>query len=193
MSIKSVMPSNHLILCPPLLLLPSIFPSIRVFSSGLALHIRWPKYWSFSFSNRPSNEYSGLTSFRIDCVESFRYRSLWSPVLPLSSLVLIPLFWRGLRSTPAAPVWPWVRHLTSRSCLTFPITGLRWRLNILIFIKCLKQNLTSNKHFLSVSWMKFLVYVCLSPQITCSLSTRTLSVYEISQEIILEWGCHFLL
>ena len=66
MSIKSVMPSNHLILCCPLLLLPSIFPSIRVFSNQLALHIRWPKYWSFSFSISPSNEYSGLISFRID-------------------------------------------------------------------------------------------------------------------------------
>ena len=66
MSIESVMPSNHLILCHPLLLPPSIFPSIRVFSSEAALGIRWPKYWSFSFSISPSNEYSGLVSFRMD-------------------------------------------------------------------------------------------------------------------------------
>ena len=67
MSIESVMPSNQLILCHPLLLLPpSIFPSIRVFSSESVLPIRWPKYWSFSFSISPSNEYSGLISFRID-------------------------------------------------------------------------------------------------------------------------------
>ena len=65
MSIKSVMPSNHLILCCPLLL-PSIFPSIRVFSNGSVLPIRWPKDWSFSFNISPSNEYSGLISFRID-------------------------------------------------------------------------------------------------------------------------------
>ena len=65
-SIEFVMPSNHLILCHPLLLLPSIFPSIRGFSSESALHIRWPNYWSFSFSISPSNEYSGLISFRID-------------------------------------------------------------------------------------------------------------------------------
>ena len=65
MSIESVMPSNHLMLCP-LLFLPSILPSIRVFSSDLALHIRWPKYWSFSFSISPSSEYSGLISFRMD-------------------------------------------------------------------------------------------------------------------------------
>ena len=64
-SIESVMPSNHLILCCPLLLPPSIFPSIRVFSNESALSIRWPKYWSFSFSISPSNEYSGLISFRM--------------------------------------------------------------------------------------------------------------------------------
>ena len=66
MSFESVMPSNHLILCPPLLLLLSIFPSIRVFSNETALHIRWPKHWSFSFSISPSNDYSGLISFRKD-------------------------------------------------------------------------------------------------------------------------------
>ena len=66
MSIKSVMPSNHLVLCRPLLLPPSVFPSIRIFSSESVLHIRLPKYWSFSFSISPSNEYSGLISFRMD-------------------------------------------------------------------------------------------------------------------------------
>ena len=69
MSIESVMPSNHLIFCHPLLLLPSIFPSIKVFSNESALPIRWPKYWSFSFSIRPSNEYSGLISFRMDWLD----------------------------------------------------------------------------------------------------------------------------
>ena len=66
MSLVSVTPSNHLILCHPLLLLPSIFPSIRVFSNESALHIRWPKYWSFSFNISPSNEHPGLISFRMD-------------------------------------------------------------------------------------------------------------------------------
>ena len=65
-SIESVMPSNHLILCRPLLLLPSIFPSIRVFSNESVLHIRWPKYWNFSFNISPSNEHPGLISFRMD-------------------------------------------------------------------------------------------------------------------------------
>ena len=69
MSIESVMPSSHLILCCPLLLLPSIFPSIRVFSKESVLHIRWPKYWSFSFNISPSNEHSGLISFRMDWLD----------------------------------------------------------------------------------------------------------------------------
>ena len=69
MSIESVMPSNHLVLCHRFLLLPSIFPSIRVFSNESALHIRWPKYWNFSFSIRLSNECSGLISFRIDWLD----------------------------------------------------------------------------------------------------------------------------
>ena len=69
MSTESVMPSNHLILCHPLILLPSIFPSIRVFSNESVLHIRWPKYWSFSFSINPSNEYSGLISFWMDWLD----------------------------------------------------------------------------------------------------------------------------
>ena len=69
MSVELAMPSNHLILCHPILLLPSIFPSIRVFSNEPALHIRWPKYWSFSFSVSLSKEYSGLISFRIDWLD----------------------------------------------------------------------------------------------------------------------------
>ena len=69
MSIESLMPSNHLILCRPLLLLPSIFPTIRVFSNKSALHIRWPKYWSLSFNISPSNEHPGLISFRMDWLD----------------------------------------------------------------------------------------------------------------------------
>ena len=69
MSIESVMPSNHLILCRPLILLPSIFPSIRIFSNKSALHIRWPKYWSFSFNISPSKDHPGLISFRMDWLD----------------------------------------------------------------------------------------------------------------------------
>ena len=86
MSTESVMPSNHLILCCPLLL-PSIFPSIRVFSNESALPIRWPKYWSFTFSNSPFSEYSGLISFRISWFELFAFSSVqFSSVQSLSCI-----------------------------------------------------------------------------------------------------------
>ena len=97
MSIVLVMPSNHLILCHPLLLLPSIFPSIRVFSNESALRIRWPKYWSFNFTIRPSNEYLGLLSFRIDWFDLLAVQgTLKSPLAPqfknINSLALCLLY-----------------------------------------------------------------------------------------------------
>ena len=85
-SIESVMPSNHLILCRPLLLPPSIFPSIRVFSNESALRIKWPKYWSFSFSISPSNEYSGLISFRIDWLDHLRESKGLSRVFSITTI-----------------------------------------------------------------------------------------------------------
>ena len=101
MSIESVMPSNHLILCHPLLLLPSIFPSISIFSSELALHIRWPKYWSFSFSISPFNEYSEFISFRIDRLDLlavqgtlkslFQHHSLKASILWHSAFFMVQL------------------------------------------------------------------------------------------------------
>ena len=81
MSTALVMPSNHLILCSPLLLPPSIFPSIRVFSNESALHIRWPKYWSFSFSISPSNEYSRLISFRMDWLDLLAVQGTFKSLL----------------------------------------------------------------------------------------------------------------
>ena len=101
MSIELVMPSNHLIFCPPLLFLPPIFPSIRVFSNELALRIRWPKYWNFSFSISPSNEYSGLISFRIDWFNLLavqgtlktlpQYHNLKASVLQCSDFFIVQL------------------------------------------------------------------------------------------------------
>ena len=101
MFFELVMPSNHLILCRPLLLLPSIFPSIRVFSNESALPIRWPKYWSFSFSISPSNEYSGLISFRIDWFDLLavqgtlksllQHHSSKASVLQCSAFFVVPL------------------------------------------------------------------------------------------------------
>ena len=81
MSIESVMPSNHLILCRPLLILPSIFPSIRVFSNESVLHMRWPKYWSFSFSINSSSKYSGLISFRMDWFDLLAVRGTLKSLL----------------------------------------------------------------------------------------------------------------
>ena len=92
MSIESVIPSNHLILCHPLLLLPSIFPSIRVFSNESALHIRWPKYWSFSFSISPSKEHPGLISFRMDWLDLLAMQGTFTGlqnIVPTSSLLPI--------------------------------------------------------------------------------------------------------
>ena len=81
MSIESMIPSNHLILCRPLLLLPSIFPIIRVFYNESVLHIRWPKYWNFSFSISPSNEYSGLTFFRMDWLDLLAVQGTFKSLL----------------------------------------------------------------------------------------------------------------
>ena len=101
MSIKSVMPSNHLIFCRPLFLLPSILPSIRVFSNELALHIRWPKNWSFSFSISPSNEHQGLISFRMDWLDLLavqgtlksllQHHSSKASILPCSAFFIVQL------------------------------------------------------------------------------------------------------
>ena len=101
MSIESVMPSNHLILCHPLLLLPSIFPSIRVFSNEPALHVRWPKYWSFSFNISPSKEHPGLISFRMDWLDLlavqgtlkslFQFHSSKTSVVRCSAFFLVQL------------------------------------------------------------------------------------------------------
>ena len=85
MSVELVMPSNHLILCRPLLLPPSIFPSIRVFSKESFLHIRWPKYWSFSFSISPSNEYLGLISFRMDWLDLLAVQGAFKSLLQYHS------------------------------------------------------------------------------------------------------------
>ena len=100
MSIELVMPSNHLILCHPLLFLPSVFSSIRIFSNESVLHIRWPKYWSFSFSLSPSNEHPGLISFRVDWLDLlavqgmlkslFQHHSSKASVLQCSAIFYFP-------------------------------------------------------------------------------------------------------
>ena len=157
MSIESVMPSNHLILCCPLLLLPSIFCSIRVFSSELVLRIRWPKYWSFSFSISPSNEYSGLISFRMDwfdllavqgTLKSLQHHSSKASILQCSAFFMVQL------SYP-------LTYMT----LTYMTTGKTIALTVLTFVSkviCLLFNMLSrlviallprSKHLL-ISWQQ---------------------------------------
>ena len=108
MSIESVMPSSHLILCHPLLLLPPIPPSIRVFSSELALHMRWPKYWSFSFSISPSNEHPGLISSSSDiCQSQSPSMSLSHPFSPLVTIGLFghSVWWFSLERLDLGPTF----------------------------------------------------------------------------------------
>ena len=118
MSIESVMPSNHLILCRPFLLLPSIFPSIRVFSNESVLHIRWPKYWSFSFSISPSNEYSELISFKMDWLDLLAVQGTLKESSPtpqfksIKSLVLLS----GTYSNQFPP-YPWPHSVSATSVL----------------------------------------------------------------------------
>ena len=124
MSIESIMPSNHLILCCPLLLLPSIFPSIRIFSNKSALYIRWPKYWSFSFSISPSTEYSGLIYFRIDWSDHavqdtlkslLQHHSLKASILWHSAFFMIHLSHQYMttRKTIALTTWTFVGKVMS--------------------------------------------------------------------------------
>ena len=94
MSIDSVMSSNHLLLCHPLFLLPSVFPSIRVFSNESALHIRWPKYWNFSFSISPSNEYTGLISFMMDLFDLLAVQGTVKSLLQNCNLKAL-ILWRS--------------------------------------------------------------------------------------------------
>ena len=125
MSIESMMPSNHLILCFPLLLLPSIFPSIRVFSNESIHCIRWPEYWSFSFSISPSNEYSGLISFGMDWLDLLavqgtlksllQHHSLKASILQCSTFFMVQLspLYMSTGKTIALTRWTFVRRVMS--------------------------------------------------------------------------------
>ena len=125
MSTELVMPSNRLFLCHPLLLPPSIFPSISVFSTESALHMRWPKCWSFSFGISPSNEYSGLISFRMDCLDLLavqgtlksllQHHSSKASILPCSALFIVQLShpYMTTRKTIALTRWIFVRNVST--------------------------------------------------------------------------------
>ena len=127
MSIESVMPSNHLILCHPLLLLPSIFPSIRVFSNESALRIRCPRYWSFSFNISPSNEHPGLISFRMDWLDLLAVQGTLKSLLQHHSILWRSAFFIVQLSHPymttgktiALTRWIFVGNMLSRLVITF--------------------------------------------------------------------------
>ena len=132
MSIESEMPSNHLILCHPLLFLPSIFPSIKVFPNELALCIRWPKYWSFSLSISPSNEYSGLISFRVDWFDLLAVQQTFKSLLQhynlKASVLWCSLFFMVQLSHPYTTTGKTIallcRPLLAKWCLCFLICCL---------------------------------------------------------------------
>ena len=160
MSIESVMPSNHFILCHPLLLLPSIFPSIRIFSSESLLRMRWPKYWSFSFSISPSNEHPGLISFRMDWLDLLavqgtlksllQYHSSKASVLWCSAFFIVQL------SHPYVTTGKTIA-LTRRTCVG--------KVMSLLFNKLSKLDiafLPKSKHLL-ISWLQSTSAVILEP------------------------------
>ena len=127
MSFESVMPSNHLILCHPLLLLPSVFPSITVFSNESVLGIRWPKYWSFSFSISPSNKYSGLISFQIDWLDLLavqgtlksllQHHSWKASILRLSAFFIVQLSHPYMTTGKTIALTRWT--FVGKSCLLY--------------------------------------------------------------------------
>ena len=159
--IELVMPSNHLILCCPLLCLPSIFPSIRVFSNESALHIRWPKYWSFSFSISPSNEYSGLFSFGMDWLDllvlqgtlkSFlQHHSSKASILQCSSLFIVQL------SHP---------YMTTRKTIAFSRQTFVGKVVSLLFNMLSRLAITflPRSKRLLISWLQSPSAVILEPQ-----------------------------
>ena len=137
MSIESVMPSNHLILCCPLLLLPSIFPSIRVFSNQSVLRIRWPKYWSFSFSISPSNEYSGLVSFRMDWFDLLAVQETLKSLLQYNSSKASSAL-SFLYSSTLTSIWDYYKKtiaLTRQTSVT-PWKILLWDICYILEVTC---------------------------------------------------------
>ena len=133
MSIESVMPSSHLMLCRPLLLLPPIPPSIRVFSNESALHIRWPKYWSFNFSISPSNEHPGLISFRMDWLDLLAVQGTLKSLLQHHSSKT-SIFWCSLSFFHSPALTSIHDHWKNHS---LDQTDLCWQSNVCFLICCL--------------------------------------------------------
>ena len=173
MSIESVMPSNHLIPCHPLLLLPSIFPSIRVCSSESVLHIRQPQYWNFSFNTSPYNEYSGLLSFRIDWFDLFavqgtlnsllQHHSLKASFLQHSAFFMIQLShpYMTTGKTIAFTIWTFVGKVISLLFYTkFVIAILpKSRCLLILWLQSLPASILKPKKIVSHGFHIFLMYL----------------------------------
>ena len=174
MSIESVMPSNHLILCRPLLLLPSIFPSIRVFSNESALCIKWPKYWSFSFNISTSNEHPGLISFRMDWLDILvvqgTLKSLLQHNCSKASILLCSVFLIVQLSHP---------YLTTGETIALTRQTFVGKVMSLLFNMLSRLVITflpRSKHLL-ISWLKSLSAVILEPQKIVSHYFHCFSIY----------------
>ena len=179
MSIKSVIPSNHLILCRPLLLLPSIFLSIRVFSSESVLHIRWPKYWSFSFSISPSNNYSGLISFRTDWFELLAVQGTLKSLLQHhSSKVSI---FRRSASFIVQLSHPYVTTGKTIALTRQTFAGKVMSLLLNMLSRLVITFLPRNKHLL-ISWLQSPSAVILEPK-----KIKSVSVSTVSPPVYHEW------
>ena len=180
MSIKTVMPSNHLILCRPLLLLPSIFPSIRVFSNESALHIRWPKYWSFSFNISPSKEHPGLISFRMDWLDLLAVQGILKSLLQhhssKASILWCAAFFIVQLSHP---------YMTTGK--TIALTGRTFvgKVMSLLFNKLSRLVITffPRSKCLLISWLQSPSAVILEPQKRKSATVSTVSP-SISHEVM---------
>ena len=157
MSIESVRPSNHLILCCPLFLPPSIFPSIRVFSNESVLHIRWPKYCSFSFSISPSNEYSGLISFRMDWLDPLavqgtlksllQHHSSKASILWCSAFFIVQLSHPYMAPGKTKPLTRWT-FVSKVMSLHFNILS-----RLVISYSCLAYSFLPSRKCLLISWL----------------------------------------
>ena len=180
MSIESVMPSNHLILCHSLLLPPSIFPSIRVFSIVSVLHIRWPKYWSFTFNISPSNEYSGLISFRMDWLDLFAVQGSLKSLLQhhssKASILQHSAFFTVQLSHP---------YTTTRKTIALTRWNFVGKVMSLLFNMLSRLVITSlprSKHLL-ISWLQSPSAVILETKKTKSVTVSIVSP-SICQEVM---------
>ena len=177
------MPSNHLILCCPLLLLPSVFPSIRVISSELALHIRWPKYWRFSFSISPSNEYSGLISFRMDWLDLLAVQGTLKSLLQhhssKASVLQHSAFFMVQLSHP---------YITTGKTITLTIQTFVGKVMSLLFntpSRFVIAFLPKIKHLL-ISWLQSPSVVTLEPKKIKSVTVSIVSVSICHERTVLD-------